>query len=89
MSLSALMSVSEEGVTFESPHTGEQLLLTPEKSVQIQNALGADILMQLDDVVHVLTTGSTNLIFTLLVFIIIIFHLAIFLIFAARLISLF
>ncbi|ORC90896.1 putative queuine tRNA-ribosyltransferase [Trypanosoma theileri] len=33
------------------------LLLRPEDSIRIQNAIGGDIMMQLDDVVHVLTTG--------------------------------
>jgi tRNA-guanine transglycosylase len=33
------------------------MLLTPEKSIELQNAIGADIIMQLDDVVHTLTTG--------------------------------
>ena len=33
------------------------MLLTPEHSIQIQNTIGADIIMQLDDVVHVKTTG--------------------------------
>ena len=33
------------------------MLLTPEKSVEIQNVIGADIIMQLDDVVHSLTVG--------------------------------
>ena len=32
-------------------------MLTPEHSTEIQNAIGADIMMQLDDVVHSLTTG--------------------------------
>lgn len=59
VSLAKLMSVTEEGVHFESPHTGELMLLTPEKSIQIQNALGADIIMQLDDVVHSCTTGES------------------------------
>lgn len=36
---------------------GYSLLLRPEDSIRIQNAIGADIMMQLDDVVHVLTTG--------------------------------
>lgn len=31
--------------------------LTPEESIKIQNAIGADIIMQLDDVVSVLTVG--------------------------------
>ena len=47
----------QKGVRFQSPHDGSMMLLTPEESVQIQNIIGADILMQLDDVVHVLTTG--------------------------------
>lgn len=34
------------------------MLLTPEESISIQNTIGADIIMQLDDVVHVLTTGK-------------------------------
>ena len=34
------------------------MLLTPEHSIQIQNTIGADIIMQLDDVVHVKTTGE-------------------------------
>ena len=33
------------------------MLLTPEQSIAIQNTIGADIIMQLDDVVHVLTRG--------------------------------
>jgi tRNA-guanine family transglycosylase len=33
------------------------MMLTPEKSMELQNAIGADIMMQLDDVVSSLTTG--------------------------------
>ena len=43
---------------FQSPHDGSEMLLTPEQSIAIQNTIGADIIMQLDDVVHVLTTGE-------------------------------
>lgn len=32
-------------------------MLTPERSIQIQNAIGADIIMQLDDVVKTTITG--------------------------------
>ena len=32
-------------------------MLTPEHSIQIQNAIGADIIMQLDDVVSSTLTG--------------------------------
>ena len=43
--------MQEEGVTFQSPVDGQQLLLTPERSTQIQNDIGANIMMALDDVV--------------------------------------
>ncbi|CAL8087546.1 unnamed protein product [Calicophoron daubneyi] len=59
VSLSQLSSVTEEGVHFTSPHNATQMLLTPEESVgNLQNALGADIVMQLDHVVHVLTESD-------------------------------
>ncbi|NXF82046.1 TGT ribosyltransferase, partial [Sclerurus mexicanus] len=57
VSLAELSEVSEEGVRFRPPHGGDEILLTPEKSMEIQNALGADIVMQLDDVVSSTTTG--------------------------------
>jgi len=51
VSLLKLSEVSEEGVNFESPYDGSKCMLTPERSIQIQQAIGADIMMQLDDVV--------------------------------------
>ncbi|KAI0977854.1 hypothetical protein GJ496_000283 [Pomphorhynchus laevis] len=58
VSLSKLMKLSEEGVEFSYPHDeNTKLMLTPERSIQIQNRIGADIIMQLDDVVHSETTG--------------------------------
>ena len=57
VSLLKLSEVTEAGVEFQSPHDGSRMLLTPEKSVDLQNSIGADILMQLDDVVSSLTTG--------------------------------
>ncbi|KAK3857653.1 hypothetical protein Pcinc_036106 [Petrolisthes cinctipes] len=54
VSLSALSKVTEEGVKFQSPYDGTEILLTPEESIAIQNAIGADIMMQLDDVVDVM-----------------------------------
>ena len=33
------------------------MLLTPEKSIELQNTIGADIMMQLDDVVSSLVSG--------------------------------
>ncbi|KAJ3443513.1 queuine tRNA-ribosyltransferase catalytic subunit 1 [Anaeramoeba flamelloides] len=58
VSLSKLAEVTEEGVNFISPKDGSQMLLKPETSIKIQNQIGADIIMQLDDVVHVLTSGK-------------------------------
>lgn len=53
VSLLHLADITEEGVNFQSPVDGEQMLLTPEHSIQIQNRIGADIIMALDDVVRV------------------------------------
>ncbi|MBP8989487.1 MAG: tRNA-guanine transglycosylase, partial [Clostridia bacterium] len=44
-SLSDLRHITEEGVGFKSHLDGSSHLLTPEKSIQIQNDLGADIIM--------------------------------------------
>ena len=44
-----LRKVREDGVTFASPVDGDRLLLTPEISMQIQRALGADIAMVFDE----------------------------------------
>ena len=57
VSLAKLSRVTEEGVLFASPRDGSEMLLTPERSIELQNAIGADIIMQLDDVIHTLTTG--------------------------------
>ncbi|XP_012921311.1 queuine tRNA-ribosyltransferase catalytic subunit 1 isoform X2 [Heterocephalus glaber] len=57
VSLVALSEVTEEGVRFRSPYDGEETLLSPERSVEIQNSLGSDIIMQLDDVVSSTVTG--------------------------------
>ncbi|KAI0047337.1 Queuine tRNA-ribosyltransferase [Auriscalpium vulgare] len=58
VSLSKFTKITEEGALFASPFTGEPTMLTPEESMSIQHAIGADIIMQLDDVVSSLTTGS-------------------------------
>ncbi|KAJ1832390.1 Queuine tRNA-ribosyltransferase catalytic subunit 1 [Coemansia sp. RSA 2706] len=57
VSLLKLANITEEGVEFENPHDGKLMMLTPEMSIGLQNAIGADIMMQLDDVVSSLTTG--------------------------------
>jgi queuine tRNA-ribosyltransferase len=48
-SLSSLRKVSDEGVRFRSHLDGSEHLLTPELSVEIQQALGADIIHPLDE----------------------------------------
>ena len=48
-SLGALRKVREEGVAFASPLDGDRLLLTPEKSMEIQRALDSDIAMVFDE----------------------------------------
>lgn len=47
-SLSKLRKISDEGVTFNSHLNGEKLFISPEKCMQIQNALGSDIIMAFD-----------------------------------------
>lgn len=48
-SLSELRKITEEGVTFRSPRDGQIINLTPEISIQIQNALDADVIMAFDE----------------------------------------
>jgi queuine tRNA-ribosyltransferase len=49
MSLAALRTISEEGVAFRSHLDGSKHLLTPERSIEIQRLLGADITMAFDE----------------------------------------
>jgi len=48
-SLGALRKVREDGVAFASPVNGDRLLLTPEKSMEIQRALDSDLVMVFDE----------------------------------------
>src|SRR5438105_3149179 len=48
-SLSDLRKVSEEGVTFRSHLDGSSHFLSPEKAVEVQIGLGADIIMAFDE----------------------------------------
>lgn len=48
-SLSNFREIKEEGVHFRSHLNGEKLFLSPEKAMQIQNDLGSDIMMALDE----------------------------------------
>jgi queuine tRNA-ribosyltransferase len=51
-SLSELRKVTDEGVRFRSHLDGSEHLLTPEKAVEIQAALGSDIAMVLDECIE-------------------------------------
>ncbi|KAM9979778.1 hypothetical protein ACTFIZ_006016 [Dictyostelium cf. discoideum] len=57
VSLLQLAEITEQGVQFQSPHDGSTMVLTPELSMGIQNSIGADIMMALDDVVSSTTVG--------------------------------
>ena len=48
-SLSDLRTIKEEGVEFRSHLDGSKHLFTPEKVIEIQNSLGADIIMSFDE----------------------------------------
>ncbi len=50
-SLSHINKITEDGVTFKDPRRGDTVLLSPEKSIQIQMKLGADMMVAFDDVV--------------------------------------
>ena len=49
MSLSKLRKITEHGVSFQSHIDGQSYMLTPERSVEIQTLLGANIRMVLDE----------------------------------------
>jgi queuine tRNA-ribosyltransferase len=48
-SLGALRKITEAGVQFSSPVNGDRVFLGPEESMQVQRALGADIVMSFDE----------------------------------------
>lgn len=50
-SLGHVNKITDEGVTFTDPVNGDKVFISPEKSIQIQLDLGADIIMAFDDVV--------------------------------------
>ncbi|MDB5697740.1 MAG: tRNA guanosine(34) transglycosylase Tgt, partial [Alphaproteobacteria bacterium] len=49
MSLSELRKLDEQGVSFKSHLDGSAHLLTPERSMEVQRLLGADIVMAFDE----------------------------------------
>jgi queuine tRNA-ribosyltransferase len=48
-SLSKVRKITEEGVEFKDPGSGDKIFISPEKSMQIQLDLGTDIIMAFDD----------------------------------------
>ncbi|HJV60071.1 MAG TPA: tRNA guanosine(34) transglycosylase Tgt [Albitalea sp.] len=56
-SLGEMRKISEDGVKFASPVNGDKLLLTPEKSMQIQRVLDSDVVMQFDECTPYETQG--------------------------------
>jgi queuine tRNA-ribosyltransferase len=55
MSLSELRKIEESGVTFRSHLDGTTVALSPERAIEIQNLLGSDIAMQLDECIQLPT----------------------------------
>lgn len=50
-SLKEISKVTDEGVEFQSHHDGSKHFFSPEKTIQVQHDIGADIIMQLDECV--------------------------------------
>jgi len=48
-SLSEMRKVTDEGATFRSPRDGRIIEMPPERSIEIQNQLGADVIMAFDE----------------------------------------
>ena len=48
-SLGEMRNITEEGVEFRSHIDGSKHMITPEKSIEIQNSLGSDIMMAFDE----------------------------------------
>ncbi|QDP00732.1 tRNA guanosine(34) transglycosylase Tgt [Thalassotalea sp. PS06] len=48
-SLGEMRKITEKGVEFRSPVNGEKIMLTPERSMEVQRSLGSDIVMIFDE----------------------------------------
>jgi len=48
-SLAHLREIDQDGVTFQSHIDGKEVRLTPKRALEVQQALGADVIMQLDE----------------------------------------
>ena len=59
-SLSDLRKVTDEGVTFRSHLDGSEHFLSPEKALEIEIALGADIIMVLDECIEAPSDGISR-----------------------------
>ena len=51
-SLAENRKITEEGVTFKSHLNGDRLFFSPERAIEIEEKLGADIIMSFDECVH-------------------------------------
>lgn len=58
-SLGALRKITADGVTFKSPINGDKVFLSPEISLEVQRALGSDIVMILDECTPWPATAAT------------------------------
>ncbi len=58
MSLSPLRRIRDEGVEFRSHLDGRKLMLTPEEAIRIQDGLGTDIAMSLDELTELPSEGG-------------------------------
>ncbi|TLU61667.1 tRNA guanosine(34) transglycosylase Tgt [Thalassotalea litorea] len=48
-SLGEMRKITEKGVEFRSPVNGEKIMLTPERSMEVQRSLGSDVVMIFDE----------------------------------------
>ena len=48
-SLGKMRKITEEGVRFSSPINGEKIMLTPERSMEVQRSLNSDVVMIFDE----------------------------------------
>ena len=48
-SLGKMRKITEKGVEFSSPVNGDKIMLTPERSMEVQRSLGSDVVMIFDE----------------------------------------
>ena len=59
-SMSDIVKLTEEGVQFRSFIDGSLIMLTPERSIEVQNLIGADIIMAFDDCPPSVSTATAT-----------------------------